>query len=59
MGRGVENTSVTQTYRRRKSGSGAPSRWAIFCNFFAKKSYFNAIESHFARVQSHLKKLDF
>ena len=27
-----------------------PSCWAIFCNFFGKKSYFNAIESHFAHV---------
>ena len=37
----------------------APSRWAIFCNFFGKKSYFNAMWSHFAGVQSHLKALDF
>ena len=27
--------------------------------FFEKKSYFNAIGSHFARVQSHFKELDF
>ena len=32
---------------------------AIFSNFFWKNSYFNAIGSHFARVQSHLKQLDF
>ena len=40
--------------------NGAPSRWAFFCIFFfGKKSYFNAIESHFVRVQSRLKELDF
>ena len=27
--------------------------------FSEKKSYLNPIESHFARVQSHIKKLDF
>ena len=37
----------------------APSRWAIFLNFLKKKVYFNTIESHFARIQSHLKVLDF
>ena len=36
----------------------APSRWAIFVSFW-KKSYFNPIGSHFARVYSHLKELDF
>ena len=37
----------------------APSRWAIFHIFFEKKkSYFNTIRSHFARIQSHLKVLD-
>ena len=42
-------------------GAGPPaardfsSRWAIFFNFFGKNIYFNAVESHFARVQSHLK----
>ena len=30
-----------------------------FLVIFWKKSYFNAIGSHFARVQSHLKALDF
>ena len=47
--------------RRRLWGSGgkAPSRWAIFVSFWKKKRYFNPIESHFARVQSHLKELDF
>ena len=41
------------------SGGLAPSRYASFCNFLEKKSYFNAIVLHFARVQSHLKALDF
>ena len=36
----------------------APSRRAFFCSFL-KKSCFNAIGSHFARIQSHLKILDF
>ena len=30
-----------------------------FLQFFGKISYFNAIGSHFARAQSHLKELDF
>ena len=33
LGRHGEQTSLTQTYHRRESGS----RWAIFCNFFGKK----------------------
>ena len=41
------------------SGGEAPRRWATFCNFFGKKSYFNTIESHLASGQSHLKALDF
>ena len=47
--------------RRRLGGLGAkpPNRWTIFCKFFEKKSYFNAIGSYFARVPSHLKELDF
>ena len=40
------------------SGGEAPSRWAIFVSFW-KKSYFNLIGSHRARVHSHLKELDF
>ena len=40
-------------------GGEAPGRWAIFCKFFGKNRYFNATESQFARVQSHLKALDF
>ena len=35
----------------------APSHWVFFCNFL-KKSYFDAIGSHFAHVQSNLKELD-
>ena len=33
-------------------GGEAPSRWASFCIFFffGKKSYFNAIGSHFPRI---------
>ena len=30
-----------------------------FFEIFWKKSYFNTIRSHFARIQSHLKVLDF
>ena len=40
------------------NGGGAPSRYTIFCNVLEKND-FNAIGSHFARVQSHLKELDF
>ena len=36
-----------------------PAASRFFCSFFGKKSYFNAIGSHFARVQSHLKELKF
>ena len=28
-------------------GGGAPSRWAIFCNFLEKNGYFNAIKITF------------
>ena len=37
----------------------APSRWEIFCNFFEKTSYLNAIGSQFARFYNHFKELDF
>ena len=41
-------------------GLGAkPQPLGDFLKFFGKNSYFNAIESHFARVQSHLKALNF
>ena len=36
-----------------------PLTSAPFLVIFEGKSYFNAIGSHFARVQSHLKELDF
>ena len=36
-----------------------PQLLGNFCAIFWKKSYFNAIGSHFACVQNHLKKLDF
>ena len=36
-----------------------PRRWAIFRYFLEKKSYFNTIGSHFARIHSLLKVLDF
>ena len=29
---------MTQMYHRRGSGGKAPSRWANFCNFLAKKA---------------------
>ena len=47
--------------KRVTEGSGAEPTLAGGFGFviFWKKSYFNAIESHFARVQSHLKELDF
>ena len=41
-------------------GLGAkPPAVGRFFLFFGKNSYFNAIESHFARVQSYLKALNF
>ena len=36
-----------------------PQATERFFVIFWKKNYFNAIGSHFARVQSHLKELDF
>ena len=38
-------------------GAKSPTAGRFFVIFW-KKSYFNAIESHLARVQSHLKELD-
>ena len=58
-------------YPRRGSGGGVSVRGGYGClgekppaagRFFVsfgRKSYFNAIGSHFARVHSHLKELDF
>ena len=44
-------------------GAGPPAAGGFvgrfFVIFFTKQSYFNAIESHFASVQSHLKALVF
>ena len=37
----------------------APSHWAISCNFLDENCYFNAAGSHFARVQNHLKEINF
>ena len=37
----------------------SPQALGDFCKFLENKSYFNPIGSHFARVQSHLKELDF
>ena len=39
-------------------GAKPPAVKRFFVSFW-KKSYFNAIESHFAHVLSHLKALDF
>ena len=36
-------------------GGGAPSRWAIFCNFLEKMAILMRFGSHFARFQSHSK----
>ena len=46
--------------RRRLGGLGAkPPAAGRFLYVFGKKSYLNPIGSHFARVHSHLKELDF
>ena len=37
----------------------SPQPLGDFCKFLEKKSYFNPIGSHFARVHSHLKELEF
>ena len=37
----------------------SPQPLGDFCKFLEKKSYLNPIGSHFARVQSHFKELDF
>ena len=39
-------------------GAKTPAVWR-FLYVFGKKSYFNPTGSHFARVRSHLKELDF
>ena len=61
----VEKARVNQTCHRRGSGGKAPSRWAIFCNFFWKKHQttffcnFNDNESHFARVSEPFENIKF
>ena len=62
-------TKVIQTYHRQGSGGGAPSRRRLKRSggrkppeagqYFGKTRYFNAIGSHSARVQNHLKELNF
>ena len=37
----------------------SPQPLGDFCKFLEKKNYLNPIGSHFARVQSHFKELDF
>ena len=47
---------------KRITDGGLGPKPQLLGNFFAlfwKKSYFNAIRSHFACIQNHLKKLDF
>ena len=47
---------------KRITDEGLGPNRQLLGNFFAifwKKSYFNAIGSHFKRVQNHLKELDF
>ena len=51
-GLGAEPPAATGVWRQ------TPYRWAIFVRFW-KKSYFNPIGSHFVRVHSHLKELNF
>ena len=51
----VEDVLRKLTLLKHLTGLGLGSS---FCNFL-EKSDFNAIESHFAHVQSHLKELDF
>ena len=55
-----EEVFVGQRYRKMEDRQGAkPPADGRFFVIFGKKNYFNAIESHFASVQSHLKALDF
>ena len=59
------NVSQTGTWGRSPQPLVAMGVWGQcpqplgnFCKFL-EKNYFNPIGSHFARVQSHLKELDF
>ena len=45
-----EQANVSQMYRTRGSGGKPPGAGPFFVIFLEKTSYFNAIESHFARV---------
>ena len=40
-------------------GGGAPSRWAIFCNFLEKNGYFNAIRNTFRTFSEPFKSTKF
>ena len=40
-------------------GGGAPSRWTIFCNFFGKNGYFNAIWITFRTFSEPLERAKF
>ena len=53
-----EATSVIQTDHRRGVGSGAPTRWAIFCNFWEKIPVLMPLD-HISRVLKPFKILDF
>ena len=49
----------SKAIRRKFSIWQSPQSLGNFCKFLERKSYFNAIGSHFARVHSHLKELVF
>ena len=55
---GDVSSKLVQLKRITSGGLGA-KLLSDFLRFFGKISYFNAIGSHFARAQSHLKELDF
>ena len=72
LGRRIHQTSVTKIYHRRSLGVEPPAAGGYRClgakppaagRFLVvlkkKRTYFNAIGSQFARVQSHLTQLDF
>ena len=45
-----DQSSVSQTYHKRGSGSEASTGWAIFGNILEKTIYFDTIGLQFARV---------
>ena len=55
MGDVCKQTSL----HKRITNGGLGPKPQLLGNFFGKTSYFNAIGSHFASVQNHLKELDF